>query len=52
MQLTNLTPGTYLLNEIDRQTGQALGKPQRLNVKSGICSLTIAPNRLWWVRRK
>ena len=52
VQLTNLTPGTYLLNEIDRQTGQALGKPQRLNVKSGTCSLTIAPNRLWWVRRK
>ena len=52
VQLTNLTPGTYLLNEIDRQTGQALGKPQRLNVKSGTCTLTIAPNRLWWVRRK
>lgn len=52
LQLTNLTPGTYLLNEIDRQTGQALGKPQRLNVKSGICTLTIAPNCLWWVRRK
>ena len=52
VQLTNLTPGTYLLNEIDRQTGQALGKPQRLSVKSGTCSLTIAPNRLWWVRRK
>ena len=52
VQLKNLTPGTYLLNEIDRQTGQALGKPQRLNVKSGTCTLTIAPNRLWWVRRK
>ena len=52
VQLTNLTPGTYLLNEIDRQTGQALGKPQRLYVKSGTCTLTIAPNRLWWVRRK
>ena len=52
VQLTNLTPGTYLLNEIDRQTGQVLGKPQRLSVKSGTCTLTIAPNRLWWVRRK
>ena len=52
LQLTNLTPGTYLLNEIERQTGQALGKPQRLSVKSGTCTLTIAPNRLWWVRRK
>ena len=50
VQLTNLTPGTYLLNEIDRQTGQALGKPQRLSVKSGTCTLTIAPNRIWWVR--
>ncbi|MBP5500465.1 MAG: pectate lyase, partial [Bacteroidales bacterium] len=52
VQLTNLAPGTYLLNEIDRQTGQTLGKPQRLSVKSGSCTIAIAPNRICWVRRK
>ena len=50
LQLSNLTPGTYLLNEIDRQSGQPLGKPQRISVKSGTCTLTIAPNRICWVR--
>lgn len=52
LQLTNLTPGSYLLNEIDRLTGQPLGKPQRLSVKTGTCTLTIAPNHICWVRRK
>ncbi len=52
LQLTHLTPGTYLLNEIDRPTGQTLGKPQRLTVKSGTCTLTIAPDRICWLRRK
>ena len=52
VQLTNLTPGSYLLNEIDRQNGQTIGKAQRLSVKAGTCTVTIAPNRICWLRKK
>ena len=52
LQLTNLKPGNYLLNEIDRRSGETLGKPQRVAVKAGSCTISIAPDRICWLRKK
>jgi len=52
LQLTNLKKGSYLISEIDRRNGEALGKAQSIAVKVGSCNISIAPDRIYWIRRK
>jgi hypothetical protein len=52
LQLTNLKKGSYQICEIDRRSGEALGKAQSIAVKTGSCNISIAPDRIYWIRRK
>ncbi len=52
LELTNLKPGTYLLNEVDAKNGALLGKTQRMTFKADHCTIDIAPGRIFWLRRK
>lgn len=52
LELKNLKPGTYLLNEVDAKNGALLGKEQRMTLKADRCTIDIAPGRIFWLRRK
>ena len=52
LELKNLKPGTYLLNEVDAKNGALLGKAQRMTLKADRCTIDIAPGRIFWLRRK
>ena len=52
LELTNLKPGTYLLNEVDAKNGALLGKTRRMTFKADHCTIDIAPGRIFWLRRK
>lgn len=51
--LHNLSAGRYLLSEIDMREGKPLGKPQPLTItKDGACEVNIAPNHVYWIRKR
>lgn len=52
ISLEGLATGSYILNELDAQTGQCKGKPQSLNLKEGRTSIVIQPRHIYWLRRK
>ena len=52
VDLSSLSDGTYLISEVDRSTGFLIGKPQAIKVNAGSTSLAIAPNHIYWLRRK
>ena len=51
--LDGLTPGRYLLSEVDAKTGTLRGKAQPVTVgREGECSLTVSLNHIYWLRQK
>jgi len=52
LAIADLTPGTYLLSELDAQTGECIGKPQTLEVKGNATTLSVEPRHIYWLRRK
>ncbi len=52
VEFQHLKAGKYLLNEIDYHDGTTSGKAETVSVKDGSCSISILPNRIFWLRRK